>query len=276
MFTAQQRADKAPPKPPRLRDLPKSTSMTEFCVQQNDTEIKTSKKPKKQLKFHSPLVCSETKKSPATLTFDDNYENQSILHDSSLQRKAPKHQEPNFFARKHFVGNANKIGENILTTSSISEVATNNLTLENDVESLKPAAAGFSINSQYTCSFRALKRNGVTTSLENKTTLKTSGASVLSSATAAVSSMSPISNSTIPTTATKITTTAATADRQSLTFAANKMKSIENRLAHGCTSLMYACQHGDIAVVLEQMRSKVSEICCVWRTLYQLGVHEWV
>lgn len=33
---------------------------------------------------------------------------------------------------------------------------------------------------------------------------------------------------------------------------------VQIRLARGCTSLMYACQHGDIAEVLAQLRSRVS------------------
>ncbi|EDV95036.1 GH24250 [Drosophila grimshawi] len=63
--------------------------------------------------------------------------------------------------------------------------------------------------------------------------------------------------------ATTTTTTVTTTNMRTITDAETPRNAngvdvtIKTRLAEGCTSLMYACQHGDIVHVLAQMRAKV-------------------
>lgn len=80
---------------------------------------------------------------------------------------------------------------------------------------------------------------------QGKTTKRTAPPAV-----AAADAQADVAATTIVSATTNVSAPAAAATRTRTT-------AIKTRLAVGCSSLMYACQHGDIVQVLAQMRAKV-------------------
>lgn len=83
---------------------------------------------------------------------------------------------------------------------------------------------------------------------QGKTTKRTAPPAV-----AAEDAQTDVAATTIVSATTNVSAPAAAATRTRTT----RTTAIKTRLAVGCSSLMYACQHGDIVQVLAQMRAKV-------------------
>lgn len=257
---------------------------------------KTILKKKKQLHFQSPLQTHKTMEAAATTSSTQHYEpakqqqhhqQQHHQHHHYHQHAAHKHASTatlrEFRRGKHSksklqlnscgddgnVGNDQHVGNvNNTTSSTLATAAAAAATIKtsNQQKLLPKAAASTHLNHQQTENSaidnsdseneQILMSNIATAAV--KSTIKTIANNLTlrdsndnAALKAPILDIVDMSSATVEPAVLSSMSTAAAAG------AAATTAPIKNRLAHGCSSLMHACQHGDIAMVLEQMRSKV-------------------